>query len=254
MIIVGIIFLSGCGSVQVKENNTNFFNKLKAGKVVLSGGECAFSWGYNRDVFLSLLSQEDWRGLAVQMNSHGCPANLAYYFLGRSAEGLGFDDAARKYYEISINNSKVASHLYSCGAVFEYNCWGFEFPQDSETRLAQLKKSQFKDMPMILEVTENGKTLKLLGLVKGISGSQNDDFTFFNNSGIRVCSGEFNLDKSKSKGSVSLNCFNGKFSGTGEVLSHYYNDYQGTYSGAGLIETPVIQIRILYGPNVSNIN
>jgi hypothetical protein len=253
LIIIGIVFLSGCGMTPVKHTDPNFIDNLREGRVTLSGGGCSFTWGANNQAILSNLAGERWHDLANLIKSLECSQDSAYYFLGRSAEGMGFNDAARKYYNISINNSKVGNHLFSCASVFKYNCWGFKFPQDPEARLAQLKELELKDIPMILEVTENGKTLKLSGTVKGISGIQNDDFTFFNNSGIKVCSGEFNLNRLKSKGNVSLNCFNGKFSGTGEVLSSSHDKSQGIYSGVGLIETPTIQIKMLYGPGLSSV-
>jgi|SaaInlStandDraft_7_1057024.scaffolds.fasta_scaffold71904_2 hypothetical protein len=253
ILIIGIVFLSGCGMTPVKHIDPNFIDNLREGRVTLSGGGCGFTWGASNQAILSNLSGERWHDLANLIKSLECSQDSAYYFLGRSAEGLGFKNAAKKYYKTSINNSKVGNHLYSCASMLEYNCWGFKFPQDSETRLSQLKIYQFKDMPMVLEVTESGRTFKLSGIVKDILGNQNDVFGFFNDSGIKVCSGEFNLNRSKSRGSVSLNCFNGKFSGTGEVLSSSYNESQGTYSGVGLIKTPSTQIRMLYGPNVSSI-
>lgn len=251
--IIGIVFLSGCGMTPVKHIDPNFIDKLREGRVTLSGGGCGFTYGANAQDILSNLAGERWHDLANLIKSLECSQDGAYYFLGRSAEGLGFKNAARKYYNTSIANSRVDSHLFSCASVFEYNCWGFKFPQDSESRLTQLKKSAFKNMPMVLEVTENEKTLKLSGLIKGISGNRNDIFEFFNNSGIKVCSGEFNLNRSKSKGNVSLDCFNGKFSGSGEILSLSYDEYRGTYSGTGLVKAPSTKIRMLFGPSVSNI-
>ena len=235
-----------------KHTDPNFIDNLKEGRVILSGGSCGFTWGANNQDILSNLAGERWHDLANLIKSLECSQDSAYYFLGRSAEGMGFNDAAKKYYEISVKNSQIDNHLYSCSYAFNYNCWGFKFPQDSEARLAELKTDQFKDMPMVLEVTESGKSSRLMGTIKGISGAQNDDFLFFNNSGIKVCSGKFNLNKSKSRGNVSLNCFNGKFHGTGKVLRSSYDDYMKTYSGAGLIKTPTTQIRMLYGPDISN--
>jgi len=248
-----ILFISGCSTSPTKNSNPNFLVDLKNGNITLSGGDCGFSWGYNNSSYLYNLAQENWEELALQMHSHGCTQDVAYYFLARSAEGLGFKEAAKKYYRISIANSKIGNHFYTCSAVFDMNCYGFSFPKDSLVRLNALNTSKFKNMPAVLEVVENDNTVRLNGVIKGISGEKSDDFTFHNNSGIKVCSGKFSLNRSKTKGRLSINCFNGKFSGSGKILSIYYNQSRGEFTGACEISSNKAKIKMLFGPNIKEV-
>jgi len=43
ILIIGIVFLSGCGMTPVKHIDPNFIDNLREGRVTLSGGGCGFT-------------------------------------------------------------------------------------------------------------------------------------------------------------------------------------------------------------------
>src|SRR3989454_4725790 len=82
-----------------------------------------------------LLETDQWSDLAVRVLAIGYKDNLAWYYLGRAAEGLGHVEAARTYY------LKGQASPMKCDALFNY-CEGVVFPQAFHSRLANLPRSQ----------------------------------------------------------------------------------------------------------------
>lgn len=59
---------------------------------------CAWTWGNERARLRTLDASGNWESLAIEVAQIGYQKDLAYYYLGRAAEGLGHRDAARRYY------------------------------------------------------------------------------------------------------------------------------------------------------------
>jgi hypothetical protein len=76
-----------------------------------------------------------WRDLAVLVMQIGYTNDLTYYYLGRAAEGLGFRDAAKTYYQIS---GRLTSAGITCTADGAEYCNGQVFPAAAAVELAQL--------------------------------------------------------------------------------------------------------------------
>src|SRR5437879_11972345 len=81
-----------------------------------------------------LLETDQWSDLAVRVLAIGYKDNLAWYYLGRAAEGLGHVEVARTYY------LKCQASPMKCDALFNY-CEGVVFPQAFHSRLANLPRS-----------------------------------------------------------------------------------------------------------------
>jgi hypothetical protein len=84
---------------------------------------------------LILNEARQWPELAVLVMQVGYTNDLTYYYLGRAAEGLGFGDAAKTHYEISVRLTSVGITCAADGANY---CNGQIFPAAAEVELAQL--------------------------------------------------------------------------------------------------------------------
>ncbi len=61
--------------------------------------------------------------------------DLTYYYLGHAAEGLGYRDAAKTYYQISM---RLTASGVTCSTENATYCNGQVFPAAAQARLAEL--------------------------------------------------------------------------------------------------------------------
>jgi hypothetical protein len=94
-----------------------------------SGYSAAVQEGLSLAEWKKLHDGQSWEALALSVLKANSGSDLSWFYLGRSAEGLGFRDAARIYYQKSIEASKKKL-ISAC-----LNCSGFNFPEDSQDRL-----------------------------------------------------------------------------------------------------------------------
>ncbi len=107
---------------------TDVIGALENGEIRLScDTACSGAWGSVSRKVKELHDNGLWRDLAIETARVGFREDLAYYYLGRSAEGLGYDSAADTYYRLALANR------YKCDG-FINNCDGFVFPQDINKR------------------------------------------------------------------------------------------------------------------------
>lgn len=96
---------------------------------------CTFSWMFARQEMISLYDSQKWQDLAEKVMEIGFKQDLAYYFLGRAAEGLGYKLSALVYYE------KAKELYYTPG----YNCYesgscrGFDLSSMIPERIAGIQ-------------------------------------------------------------------------------------------------------------------
>lgn len=62
---------------------------------------CMFSWAQGVPHLQALDISENWPDLAVGVMQIGFRGDLAYYYLGQAAQGLGYHEAAIKLYRVS---------------------------------------------------------------------------------------------------------------------------------------------------------
>jgi len=67
-----------------------------------SDASCSFNRGLDDQHFQHLYTTSQWRELALEVLRVGVGDNATWFFLGRAADGLGFPDAAQRYYEMSL--------------------------------------------------------------------------------------------------------------------------------------------------------
>jgi hypothetical protein len=96
---------------------------------------CSWTWGSARRQLKAWHKAQVWSDLGAKVIeiSHG--NDLAYYYLGASAEGLGYMDAAATYYRLALTAP------IKCDGIFN-NCDGFKFPADVEVALKRISMAQ----------------------------------------------------------------------------------------------------------------
>jgi len=85
---------------------------------------CAFAWGLKRDRVKALYDAKAWRDVALEVLRIGYGDDLAYFYLGKAAEGLGYHRGAETYFRLSR-----AAPL-KCNDIYGY-CYGVVLPRDA---------------------------------------------------------------------------------------------------------------------------
>lgn len=108
----------------------NFF----AGGAILSCGHlaCADSYGRHRLSTRSLYKTGDWHALETEVMDQNYDIDQAWFYLGASAEGMGADLAAQRYY-FSALTSRFKCHYGLLNV-----CDGLNLPELTEQRLMAL--------------------------------------------------------------------------------------------------------------------
>lgn len=112
--------LSGCANkfeTMTPQLQASMLSDLQAGKMTLDCGiKCDFTWLQNASSIHALDLAENWRDLATRVMQIGYGSDLAYYYLGQSAQGLGYHHAAIAYYATSMALNGGANPLLKCAA------------------------------------------------------------------------------------------------------------------------------------------
>lgn len=91
---------------------------LKAGAIKLPCGKsCADVWKQEAPSLRRLDHDEKWEELAARVGAIGYHSDLAYYYLGQSAQGLGFHEAAILYYTRALTVAGTEAGLGVLNAV-----------------------------------------------------------------------------------------------------------------------------------------
>jgi hypothetical protein len=110
--------------------------RLQAGEPMLDCRlACLDAWRTNRTTALVLNETRRWRELAILVMQTGYTDDLTYFYLGRAAEGLGYREAAKTYYQISARFSAAG---LTCIKENPDLCNGQRLPAAAEARLAEL--------------------------------------------------------------------------------------------------------------------
>lgn len=92
---------------------------------------CAMQYGSNRRNLAQLYSRQAWEELANEIIRIGYRDNTAYYYLGRSAEGLGHKQAASTYYQLGKQLPNRCTEESS-------KCSGLVFPREFDIALQRI--------------------------------------------------------------------------------------------------------------------
>lgn len=112
--------LAGCAAkyeAVTPDVQAKMMGDLQAGKPVLDcGAKCSFTWGAQAAAIHQLDLAEKWNDLAVRVMQIGYGSDLAYYYLGQSAQGLGYHQAAITYYGWSLGINTGTDPMLKCAS------------------------------------------------------------------------------------------------------------------------------------------
>jgi S1-C subfamily serine protease len=143
VVVLGSFLLVGCASTAVDTTDQATvarYDAFGSGNVVLPMGTLeAADWTINRQNAYDLLAAGRWRELADLVQRKGINNDLAWYYLGRAAEGLQQAELARTYYQRSVDRTKSGKYSHRCQGKVISMCDGFDFPDVAQTRLSSLQ-------------------------------------------------------------------------------------------------------------------
>jgi hypothetical protein len=139
------LFLIACtpkyGNVT-PELRTQFLTELQAGKTTLTCvSSCHWSWLQNFNQMMTLHNAGQWESLAVLVMQIGHEMDLAYYFLGRAAEGFGYSHAAISYYQVSAYLTGDSNKLHHCRE-WQFGCGGIDLASVLAIRLTAVQSGK----------------------------------------------------------------------------------------------------------------
>jgi len=110
--------LSGCANkydTVTPELRASMLADLRAGRMSLDcGAKCTLTWFAQAASIHSVDIAEQWQDLAVRVMQIGYGNDLAYYYLGQAAQGLGYHQAAIAYYNNALAIATGADPLMKC--------------------------------------------------------------------------------------------------------------------------------------------
>jgi len=150
--ILVCMLLTACGeqvAVVTPEMQAAMMSQLRSGQADLDCWiACSGTWGGDLSELNKRYIVGDWTGLGTLVMQIGFQSDLAYYYLGRSAEGLGAPEAALRYYRISGALATGADRRYKCFGVFNL-CNGLSFPQDLYPRIQVVENEINRSRPVV---------------------------------------------------------------------------------------------------------
>jgi hypothetical protein len=119
--LAGAVTLGGCANkydALTPELQAKFMDDLKSGKPTLDcGQQCRLTWVAQVPAIHQLDLAESWAPLADKVMQIGFGNDLAYYYLGQAAQGLGFHQAAISYYDTSLALATGTNPLLKCSGL-----------------------------------------------------------------------------------------------------------------------------------------
>jgi hypothetical protein len=113
-----LLLLAGCSNKYdsiTPEIQAKMMADLQAGNLTLDcGPKCTFTWLAQAPQVHQLDLAEKWQDLAVKVQQIGYGSDLAYYYMGQAAQGLGYHQAAITYYSTSLGISTGQDPLLRC--------------------------------------------------------------------------------------------------------------------------------------------
>jgi hypothetical protein len=117
----GALALSACANKYdslTPEIQAKMMDDLKQGNLVLDcGAKCSFTWIAKVQQIHQFDTAERWQDLAQAVMQIGYGQDLSYYYLGQAAQGLGYQDAAIKYYRYSFSLNTGQDPLSKCASL-----------------------------------------------------------------------------------------------------------------------------------------
>jgi hypothetical protein len=117
--------------VLSSDAEANMIANLRDGRADLRcGAACAETWRGNLLTLNDRYVAKDWLHLGTLVMQIRYQNDLAYYYLGQSAEGLGSPKAALKFYRISGALASRNDPRFKCNSGGHDFCNGISLPRD----------------------------------------------------------------------------------------------------------------------------
>ena len=114
----GALMLSGCATQTATitpQVQQAMLTDLQAGKLNLTcGASCLFTWISQAGRLHALDLAEKWQDLTVGVMQIGYGQDLAYYYLGQAAQGMGYHQAAISYYGYALGLATGPNAFLKC--------------------------------------------------------------------------------------------------------------------------------------------
>lgn len=121
------IVLTACATGGINTTSPRFWVDFSQGNIRLTCGlACAGTSGANLRKETGLYQARMWKELAREVSSVGFEGDREYFFLGAAAESLGYREAAKIYYQLSLATT------FKCKGNM---CSGLVLPRDAIQRL-----------------------------------------------------------------------------------------------------------------------
>lgn len=114
------------------DNKDQIATDFANGKINLTGETPTLAQYNESQQMHGLYLAKDWKSLSRLVLEGNYDGDLNWFYLGRSAEGLGLNDAAANYY------SRALSSPHRCAGPLGDYCNGFVFPRDILQHLSRL--------------------------------------------------------------------------------------------------------------------
>lgn len=141
LFILFLFLLFGCATKNRpidEEERAGIKRDFESGalRVTCESIGCSASMGRNQKSMRDLYDQKKWNDLVVLVANVGSANNLSYFFLGRSAEELGFSNNARIYYKEAL------SVRTKCKWGVIDNCVGLDVPEEAEEGIERIDSKE----------------------------------------------------------------------------------------------------------------
>jgi hypothetical protein len=123
---------SGCPKHIDQTNVDSMLKNFADGTIELGWNVGTPQYMLSREKMRHFYAVADWAALAKAVIEGNLFGSVEYYYLGRSAEGLGLYKAARIYYAKGLMYSDECKYLQG-------GCDGFSFPRDINVRIEALR-------------------------------------------------------------------------------------------------------------------
>jgi len=131
--------LGGCATGGISTSAPDFQNKFAKGEIRLTCSlACAGSVGVARKQMRGFYDNKLWMDLAKEVSEIGFDSDQQYFYLGASAAGLGYRNAARTYFNLA------RASAFKCGGSTNV-CDGFNFPNDINSWVTALNNADARD-------------------------------------------------------------------------------------------------------------
>ncbi|HZV99476.1 MAG TPA: M48 family metallopeptidase [Methylophilaceae bacterium] len=95
------------------------FEKFKQGNFELTCTNCSLSFAMSQNEFKKLYDEQDWRALAQKVMKSNYQLDLAYFYLSKAAEGLGYEKASKSYLDKASELSALEDSACAKGVMIK---------------------------------------------------------------------------------------------------------------------------------------